>query len=403
MAKSILHPVSFQHDPLSKEKNTTQKRWLLQKTSNAFEKIDEIYPQREVDSFPRSVPESLSISTQDVSTLWTLSKIAIGHPLLLGDHHFSQFHAFPRTEAGHLKVSKGSEKKLNWWDFGWTEHFDMYIYIVCVCCLVMPWKGGEILMLPIFNMSWMIFWMPFGWWPEFFQPNSAEVFCFWSRNGWFDSFQAKARSSAWQDRFFFFGWTNIWVQNFCYKEAEHHIAEEFWLNYSAIGCCHPPDELCREVEFFSQFFPGWCNTVVWLVGRSVLSSKGSFGSWGDESWSQELGPFSMGFFHWRILRKQIWGTQNFPNNYSHRHLLEFRSMEHIGTLPHDDLIWVFFLQVSFFCCFLPCKFNEKDVEPSLKAPWNLFQIYFLKMSRSFSLLICFTLYQKKSPILPVVL
>lgn len=155
--------------------------------------------------------------------------------------------------------------------------------------------------------------------------------------------------------FFFFGWTNIWVQNFCYKEAE------------------------------------------------LLSSKGSFGSWGDESWSQELGPFSMGFFHWRILRKQIWGTQNFPNNYSHRHLLEFRSMEHIGTLPHDDLIWVCFLQVSFFCCFLPCKFNEKDVEPSLKAPWNLFQIYFLKMSRSFSLLICFTLYQKKSPILPVVL
>ena len=221
----------------------------------------------------------------------------------------------------------------------------------------------EISMLPIFNMSWMIFWMPFGWWPEFFQPNSAEVFCFWSRNGWFDSFQAKARSSPWQDRFFFFGWTNIWVQNFCYKEAEHHIAEEFWLNYSAIGCCHPPDELCREVEFFSQFFPGWCNTVVWLVGRSVLSSKGSFGSWGDESWSQELGPFSMGFFHWRILRKQIWGTQNFPNNYSHRHLLEFRSMEHIGTLPHDDLIWVFFLQVSFFCCFHSTK-------RMLSHPWR---------------------------------
>lgn len=50
---------------------------------------------------------------------------------------------------------------------------------------------------------------------------------------------------------------------------------------------------------------------------------------------------------------------------------------HIGTLPHDDHMGVF-LQAPFVCCFLPYKFNEKDVEPSLKAPWNLpdiFQIF----------------------------
>ena len=77
----------------------------------------------------------------------------------------------------------------------------IYIYIVCACfsCL----ERLEISFLPIFNMSWMIFWIPFGSWPELFEPNSAEVFCFWSRNGWFDSFQAKAGSSPWQDHLFF--------------------------------------------------------------------------------------------------------------------------------------------------------------------------------------------------------
>lgn len=238
--------------PLQRKKIQHKKGDLCTKTSNAFEKIKEKpTPKERWTLFYRSVPESLSISTQDVSTLWTLSKIAIGHPLLPGDHHFSQFHAFPRTEAGHLKVSIWSEQKLNWWDFGWKEHFDIYILFVHVSCHAL--KG--------WRFHFCRFSTCLGW---FFGCHLVHGLSF--LNQILLRFSASGQEMGGSILFkqrrdhplgkitFFFGWTNIWVHNFCYKEGEHHIAEEFWLNYSAIKCCQPPDELCREVEFFSQFF-----------------------------------------------------------------------------------------------------------------------------------------------------